>query len=284
MKVLVTGAGGMVGTALTKHCVAKGDEVSAFDHHAMDISDFEQVKSTLLAVKPDAVINCAAWTNVDGCELDPLHSDAANALGPENLARASQLVDSAFVTISTDYVFDGSKDGFYTQKDIPNPQSVYGSSKLQGELRARVAYPRTVVVRSGFIFGQGGKNFLSTIVDRARRGESLNAIRDSYGTPTFAVHLAERLRELAELDLPGVFHVANEGAGASYEQFARTALDIAGFQGVKLESIEMASLKRPAPRPVNSRLKCLISETVGLAPLPFWERAVWEFVSSSAPT
>lgn len=281
MRVLVTGAGGMVGQALTSHCLAAGDEVLAYDHQSLDISNLNAVKSTFISSKPEAVINCAAWTDVDGCESDPAQAIAANALGPENLAIASRLANAAFITISTDYVFDGDKEGFYTQRDDPNPQSVYGKSKLEGERRAQVAYARTTVVRSGFIFGRGGKNFLSKVVDLARAGANMKAISDSYGTPTFSVHLAARLRELAELDLPGIFHVANSGAGASFAEFARLALDLSGFQELKLETISMNSLTRPAPRPVNSRLKCLLSELVGLSPLPDWERAVSEFVGGS---
>ncbi len=282
MRVLVTGAGGLVGGALTNHCRSAGDEVFNYDRQALDIANRESVKSTLLAVKPQAVINCAAFTDVDGCELDPERAHAANAVGPENLAEASRLVDAAFVTISTDYVFDGRKEGFYTQGDEPNPISVYGRSKLDGERRAQLANPRTIVVRSGFIFGPGGKNFLSTIIDRARRGEMMKAIGDAYGTPTFAHHLATRLRDLAQLNLPGVFHVVNEGSGVSYEEFARKALDRAGFGSVDLQAIEMDSLNRPAPRPRNSRLKCLVSGAVGLSPLPSWEQAVDEFVAASS--
>lgn len=282
MRVLVTGAGGLVGGALTEHCRAAGDEVFDYDHKALDIANPELVKSTLLAVKPQAVINCAAFTDVDGCELDPERAQAANALGPENLAESSRLVNAAFITISTDYVFDGRKEGFYTQQDDPNPISVYGRSKLEGERRAQLAYPRTIVVRSGFIFGPGGKNFLSTIVDRVRRGEMLKAIGDAYGTPTFAWHLAARLRELAQLDVPGVFHVVNEGNGVSYEEFARKALDTAGFGSANLQAVEMNSLDRPAPRPRNSRLKCLVSGAIGLSPLPHWEQGVDEFVTASS--
>ena len=282
MRVLVTGAGGLVGGALTEHCRSAGDEIFNYDRQSLDITNRELVKSTVLAVKPQAVINCAAFTDVDGCELDPERAQAANAMGPENLAEASRLVNATFVTISTDYVFDGRKDSFYTQEDEPNPISVYGRSKLDGEQRAQLAYPQTVVVRSGFIFGPGGKNFLSTIIDRARRGETMKAIGDAYGTPTFAQHLAARLRELAQLEVTGVFHVVNEGSGVSYEEFARKALDRAGFGGMHLQAIEMDSLNRPAPRPRNSRLKCLVSEAVGLSPLPSWEQAVDEFVGAAS--
>ena len=284
MKILVTGAGGMVGQALNQYCELAGDEILTYDRRALDIADADQVKAAILSATPDAVINCAAWTDVDGCEFDPARAQAANATGPENLAKASRLVGAGFVTISTDYVFDGQKEGFYTQRDDPNPQSVYAQSKLEGERRSQLAYARTIVVRSGFIFGPGGKNFLSTILDRAHRGESLKAIGNAYGTPTYSRHLAARLRELAQLDLPGIFHVVNAGKGVSYEEFARATLNLGGSKTENLERVDGDSLHRPAPRPRNSRLKCLFSEAVGLTALPFWEVALEEFVGSSYQT
>jgi dTDP-4-dehydrorhamnose reductase len=271
----------MVGQALNQYCESTGDEVLAYDHRVLDISNADLVKTAVLSARPDAVINCAAWTDVDGCELDPARARAANAIGPENLAKASRQAGAGFVTISTDYVFDGQKEGFYTQRDDPNPQSVYAQSKLEGERRSQLAYARTIVVRSGFIFGPGGKNFLSTILDRARHGGPIKAIGNAYGTPTYSHHLAARLRELAQLDLPGIFHVVNAGDGVSYEEFARAALDSGGYEGVNLETIDGDSLNRPAPRPRNSRMKCLFSEAVGLPALPFWERALKEFVATS---
>src|SRR5262249_35169276 len=153
--------------------------------------------------RPEVVINCAAWTDVDGCESDPAHAERANALGPELLAISCRETDALLITISTDYVFDGTKQGFYTQHDQPNPISVYGKSKLDGERRAQAAWARTIVIRSGYIFGNGGKNFLSTLLSRAARKEPLRAISDMVGTPTYAPDLAERLRALAVLDLAG---------------------------------------------------------------------------------
>jgi dTDP-4-dehydrorhamnose reductase len=277
--VLVTGAGGLVGNAVCEYCSSSGDLVSSYDHHSLDIDDSDRVMQTLKNDKPDAVINCAAWTDVDGCERDKERAFAANARGPENLAHASRAISASLITISTDYVFDGEKEGFYTQRDQPNPQSVYAASKLEGERRAQLTYVRTVVVRTGFVFGPGGTNFLSTIIERARRGERLKAIRDAYGTPSYAPDLARRLRELAQLDLPGVFHVVNAGEGASFEEFARSALHLGGYASTNVESVEMNSLNRPAPRPRNSRLKCLLSEALGLSPLPFWKDSLRDFVA-----
>jgi len=280
MKVLITGAGGVLGQALVEHAAARGDRVASFDRAALDIADERAVRDAVVAAAPDAVINCAAWTDVDGCELDPQRAFLVNSQGVEILATASRQSGASFVTVSTDYVFDGRKaEGFYTQRDDPHPLSAYGASKLEGERRAMLASARTIVVRSGWIFGPRGKNFLSTIVARARRGERLKAISDSYGTPTYAPDLAARLRELAELDLPGVFHVVNSGEGTSYEGFAREAAEAAGVAGVEIESVLSDTLKRPAPRPRNSRLRCLLSEAIGLAPLRDWRDALREFAA-----
>jgi dTDP-4-dehydrorhamnose reductase len=277
-KILITGARGLVGKASVEHCRAIGDEVAGYDRQSLDIADAENVTAVIAREQPDAVINCAAWTDVDGCESDPAKAKGVNALGPENLARACRKVNAGFVTISTDYVFDGFKEGFYTQRDDPNPLSVYGRSKLEGERRPQTEYARTIVVRTGYIFGPGGRNFLSTIVDRARRGEKLKAIGDCWGTPTYARDLAVRLRELVELDLPGVFHVVSSGEGASFESFAHEALMLAGCNRDLVESVTMDALTRPAPRPRNSKLKCLLSEAVGLPLLPDWREGLAHFV------
>src|SRR5919107_5188983 len=221
MKVLITGAGGMVGRRLAEHCRALGDEVSAFDHAGLDITDERE-----------------------GRELDPQRAFLVNSQGVEILATASRLAGASFLTVSTDYVFDGRRENhFYTQRDDPHPLSAYGAAKLEGERRAQAASARTSVVRTGWVFGRGGTNFLATIVERARRGERLKAIHDSWGTPTYAPDLASRLRELAELDLPGVYHVVNAGEGASFEGFARAAAEAAGVAGVEIEAVPMDSLK-----------------------------------------
>ena len=267
-----------MGRALVEHCSAGGDEVFGYDHQSLDIADAEVVESTVAARRPDVVINCAAWTDVDGCETNPEKAEQVNALGPENLARASRKANALLITISTDYVFDGTKEGFYTQSDEPRPISVYGRSKLEGEQRAQQAYDRTIIVRSGYIFGPGGKNFLSNVVAWAERGQKLKAVRDYWGTPTYGPDLAARLRDLARLDLPGIYHVVNAGDGASFETFAIEAFKLAGLNTDLLEAVDGDSLGRPAPRPRNSRLKCLLSESVGLSPLPHWQDGLADFI------
>ena len=283
MKVLITGSGGMVGRSLANVCRNLGDQTLVFDRQALDIANEQQVQQVLNENRPDYVINCAAWTDVDGCESDPARAKSANATGPENLARASRSVGAGFITISTDYVFDGTKEGFYTQRDDPNPQSVYAESKLAGERQAQLVYARTIVVRTGFIFGPGGRNFLSKFLSLARAGKPLQAIYDSTGTPTYALDLAMRLRELATIDLPGIYHVVNAGKGATYKEIIESGLADAGVEAL-VEEVSMYSLKRPAARPKNSRLSCLLSEKIGLKPLPSWQDAMRDFVVSEAQT
>jgi dTDP-4-dehydrorhamnose reductase len=237
--------------------------------------------STLAQRRPDFVINCAAWTDVDGCESDPKRAFSANADGPENLATSCRAIDAGLVTVSTDYVFDGKKEGFYTQRDDPNPQSVYAKSKLDGERRAQNACARTTVVRTGFVFGPGGKNFLSVILEMARKGELLKAITDSTGTPTYALDLAERMREVALRDLPGIYHVVSAGEGTTYETFVRATLEEANIQA-DVETVLTDSLKRPAPRPKNSRLRCLLSPEIGLSPMRSWRDALSHFVAQQS--
>ncbi len=274
MKVLITGANGMVAKAAIKHCGSIGDEVAALTRQELDIGDAAAVNDTIASIRPDAVINCAAYTNVDGAESDTDAAFRANAEGVRNLAAACKSTDARFVTISTDYVFDGANIGFYTQRDTPAPQGVYGRSKLDGERLAAAEYARTIIVRTGWIYGSGGTNFLSVMDQLLAEGKPVKAIFDAYGTPTFAGDLAVRLRELAELDLPAIFHVTNSGPGTSYYGFAEKVCEIGGFDKSLLEQVSNSALQRPAPRPASSKLACLFSERFGLEPLPDWEDAL----------
>ena len=278
MKILITGANGMVAKAAIDYCRSIGDKVAALTRQELDISDRVVVREVFEREKFDAVINCAAYTDVDGAETQQEICYHANAVGVENLASASRKIDAAFVTISTDYVFDGAKQDFYTQRDTPNPQGVYAQSKLEGEIRARKAYARSIIVRSGWIYGASGTNFLSVMDKLLAEGKRIKSISDSYGTPTAARDLARRLRDLAELDLPAVYHATNAGSGTSYLGFAEKICEIKGFDRNLIESVSVNDLKRPAPRPVSSKLACLFSEKFGLSPLQNWEKALEEFL------
>ena len=279
MRVLITGAAGLVGHAVRANCPA-GNNVIGFDHQSLDITDELKVNNAFERERPEVVVNCAAWTDVDGCEIDPERAQEANARGPELLARACRKHDTLLITISTDYVFDGEKEGFYTQGDEPNPLSVYGLSKLEGERRAQEVCAATIVVRSGYIFGSGGRNFLSTVLARAQRGQRIRAIHDMFGTPTYAPDLACQIFRLAKLGVPGTYHIVNSGEGASFADFARAAVTGAGLSGSLVEAISLKTLNRPAARPRNSRLRCLFSEAIGLPALRALPEALVEFVNA----
>jgi dTDP-4-dehydrorhamnose reductase len=279
MKVLITGANGMVARAAEEHCRSIGDDVIALSRSELDISDHELVMQFVAGNAPDAVLNCAAYTDVDGAESDQQASYDANATGVENLAEACKRAGAVFVTISTDYVFDGEMTGFYTQHDTPQPRGVYAMTKYYGEILARNTYARSIIVRSGWIYGRGGKNFLSVIPQLLAEGRSIKVIADSYGTPTHAGDLSRRLRELAELDLPCVFHVTNAGPGTTYFGFAKKVCELGGFDESLLEPVSKNDLLRPAPRPASSKLACLLTGPLGLAPMPDWEEALGRFLA-----
>jgi dTDP-4-dehydrorhamnose reductase len=182
------------------------------------------------------------------------------------------------VTISTDYVFDGEKNGFYTEDDEPNPLGIYGKSKLEGELRAMEAKKDSIIVRSGWIYGEGGTNFLSVLPELLSSGRKVKAIADSFGTPTYARDLALRLRDFAASEVEGIFHIANSGEGASYEEFAREICKASAADESLIESVSMHDIKRAARRPKNSRLQSIRTASSGLRPLRGWRAAISEFL------
>lgn len=280
MRVLITGANGMLARAAIAHCAALGDEVTALTRSELDISIRDHVFANFEKIRPQIILNCAAYTDVDGAESNEEIAYAANSQGPENLAVASQEFGATFVTVSTDYVFDGTKEGFYTQADTPNPQSVYARSKYEGELCAASANSDSILVRSGWIYGSHGTNFLSVLPRLLSEGNHMKAIDDAYGTPTYAADLAVRLRELALANATGIFHVTNSGEGASYLEFAQAVAKIGGFDEGLPTAVSNDDLKRPAARPRNSKLRCDRSESVGLAPLRDWEIALREYLDS----
>jgi dTDP-4-dehydrorhamnose reductase len=271
----------MVARAAAQHCREIGDEVTALSHSELDIADNSAVNDRLESLMPEVALNCAAYTNVDGAESEKQRAYDANATGVENLAAACRKIDAGFVTISTDYVFDGLNRGFYTQRDTPNPRGVYAKTKYYGEILARNTYARSIIVRSGWIFGNGGTNFLSVVDRLLSEGKSIKAISDAYGTPTYATDLGRRLRELADLDLPGIYHVTNSGEGTSYLRFAQAVCQLRGFDKDLIEPISLHELSRPAPRPASSKLACLFSERLGLNPLPHWEEALKTYLNGS---
>ncbi len=224
MKIIITGANGMVARSAIEHCRQLGDDVVACSRQDLDISDAERTLSVIRSEQPEAVINCAAYTDVDGAESNEAACYAANADGVENLANACKAADARFVTISTDYVFDGTKTDFYTQRDTPNPQGLYARSKLEGEIRARYAYARSVIVRSGWIYGSGGTNFLSKIPSLLSEGRSIKAINDAYGTPTYALRPCKAPARISGAGYSGNFSCCERRPGNNLSRICRSGL------------------------------------------------------------
>jgi dTDP-4-dehydrorhamnose reductase len=254
-----------------------GWDVVALTHQRLDITDEAGVNRTVEQERPTVVINCAATADVDRCEREPEWAERVNVLGPRLLARASNTGGAAMVHVSTDYVFDGRKDGLYTQQDEPHPLSVYGKTKLGGESAAREESDRVFIIRTSWIFGPGGKNFGSRVLEHARSGAGLKGVTDQTSIPTYAPDLAGRMEAIITTGAPGLYHVTNSNPGTWYE-FARLVLDQAGLGHVEIKPVTRADLGQPAQRPRNSSMRCLLSERLGLSPLRDWRETLPEFV------
>jgi dTDP-4-dehydrorhamnose reductase len=271
VRILVTGAGGQLGRELID--VLAAHELHGRDHRALDISDRDAVFTTVEQVRPSWVINAAAYNDVDGAEGASELAFAVNAAGPGYLAEAAARTGADMVHISSDYVFDGRKGAPYTELDRPDPLSVYGRSKYEGELQVQSAHPSACVLRTAWLYGEYGKNFVKAILAAAERGRPLEVVADQVGSPTWTRHLAQAIGELIRTPARGLFHVANGGSCSRFE-FARAIV-----QGkVEVLPISAADAARPASRPANSALVSARWQAAGFGPLPDWERALSEYL------
>lgn len=274
---LITGAGGLLGRSMTARLSDSSWRVTALAHPELDITREDDVRRAVASARPDYVINCVATADVDRCEREPDWAFAVNESGPRLLARACRESGAEMVHVSTDYVFDGSKHGFYTQEDEPRPLSVYGQSKLAGEFAVRDEAERFYIARTSWLFGVGGKNFGSRVIEYARKGLPLKSVVDQTSIPTYAPDAAARIEEIIERGAHGLYHVTSTGV-ASWHEFAQLALELAGRGDVELIPIKRADLNQLAPRPRNSAMRCLVSEKIGFAPLRHWRDTMPEFV------
>ena len=279
MKVLITGAKGMLGQDMVAEFQRRDYEVHAADHKALDITDIQAVRAAITALKPDIVVNCAAYTDVDKAESEPEVAMRVNGLGPRNLALACEATGAVLLHISTDYVFDGEKEGPYEIWDTPNPINVYGKSKLWGENYVRSLMHRYFIVRTSWLFGKGGRNFVTTMLELAKRGEPIRVVNDQRGCPTYTVDLARACVDLVESGCFGIYHVTNQGATTWYE-FASTIFHASNVTVSVFEPITSLQFMRPARRPKNSEMNLFpLGETIGTVPRG-WMSALCEYVSS----
>jgi len=273
MRVLVTGGGGQVGAEVAGF-LSHHDVVTA-TRAECDLADRDSVEQAVAGVVPELIINCAAHTNVDGCETDVDGAFAVNAMGVRFLAMAAARVDAHVVHVSTDYVFDGTKADPYDEWDATNPQSVYGRSKLAGERELAQHAPSWTLVRTAWVFGRRGRNFVDTILTRARAGDPLRVVDDQVGSPTYAPDLACMLARLGAERRSGVYHVTNSGT-TSWHGLAREAVELAGLDPSSIATMQSSELDRPAPRPANSRLENRALRIAGVPLLRHYRDALAE--------
>lgn len=267
MRVLVTGAGGQVGRELVDAFAAHaGHEVIATGREQLDVADRDSVLQAVCSLQPDAVVHAAAWTDVDGCEGDAGRALRVNALGTRHVAEGARLAGARLCYLSTDYVFPGDATSPYTEWDATGPRSVYGRSKLGGE---RELGPEATVVRTSWVCGRHGRNFVRTILAAAAERDELTVVDDQHGCPTFADDLAAMIVRLVVSRLPGTFHVTNQGA-TTWFGLATAALEAAGMNTAKLKPIATTDLDppRPAPRPAWSVLDNAALRLSGIPLLP----------------
>lgn len=276
MRIAVTGAAGALGRAVVATFGEQHDLV-AFAHGDLAVEDLRAVMDRLVPAQPEVIIHAAAMTSVDGCEEDPRGAFLANALGTRNVALAAARAGAVLVYVSTDYVFDGEKGEPYHEFDVPNPLSVYGRSKLAGEREAQTLAPDHLVVRTSWVFG-GGKDFLSGALGRLAEGETVPAIVDLVGTPTYVRHLAERLIPLVLSGHRGVVHLGGPEVTTWHDLLTR-AVHLAALPGEVTEQ-KADELGRPARRPANSALTSLVLQPADVPPMPPLEEAVDEVMEA----
>lgn len=265
MKVLVTGAGGMLGRDVVAEAESRGHEVVALTRADLDVTDGQAVRAAVRDAAPDAVVNCAAWTDVDGAEADEDATRAVNGDGAGNIAKACAATGALCVQVSTDYVFEGHGRAPYVEHDPTGPISAYGRSKLAGEVAVAEAGPRHIIARSSWLYGAHGGNFVATMLKLGDERDEIRVVNDQMGCPTYTCHLAVALLDLAGTEAYGIHHAAGSGA-CSWQAFAIEIFKQAGID-CRVDPATTAELGRPAPRPAYSVLATARDDGVTL---PDW--------------
>ena len=294
MKVLVTGTSGQLGYDVMMELEKRGhegigadraDSEAEFEHIVLDITDEEKVLDEISEIKPDAIVHCAAWTNVDGAEIEENYDKvmAVNVEGTANLVKAAKEVGAKMMYISTDYVFNGEGEGPWKPDDKDYaPLNVYGESKLKGELEIAEHLEKYFIVRIAWVFGKNGNNFIKTMIKVGETHAEVEVVADQVGTPTYTKDLARLLVDMIETDKYGYYHATNEGGYISWAEFAEEIYRDAGMnvsvKAVSTEDYEKKAGKAVAKRPFNSRLDKSKLKECGFEPLPDWKVAVKEYI------
>jgi dTDP-4-dehydrorhamnose reductase len=280
-RILVIGAKGMLGRDLMEvlHSFFSTDEVIGWDIEEIDIREEKETIEKIENLKPRTVINLAAYTDVDGCESDEAKALAINAEGMKHVAIAASRCQAKVVYLSTDYVFNGMKKEPFVEEDPPHPLNVYGRSKLKGEEYVQGAVKDALIVRTQWLYGKHGKNFVTAILRQAKEKKVLSIVNDQTGSPTYTRDLSGAISVLLRREAHGIFHVTNSGHCTWYT-FGREILKLSGIEGVEVLPITSEELGRPAPRPSYSVLGCqrLRMET-GMELRP-WSEALKEYLAT----
>ncbi len=284
LRIIVLGSGGRLGAALVREWRAGGDQVLGFNRQLLDIGNFDAVRETLLGQEFDVLVNCAALTNVDYCETHPEEAHHLNGEAVATIADVCSRKKARCIHISTDYVFDGGKEEPYTEEDEARPISVYGASKLAGEVCLHAVSAQHLAVRVSWVFGPDRVSFVDQILQRAFEHDAVAAIADKVAVPTYTIDAAQLLRPfLADIPADGVLHLCNEGS-CTWQEYGQFALDVAAESGVPLRARtvdpqRMADLKAfIAKRPPHTALSTArLTALSGHSPRP-WQDAVGEYV------
>jgi dTDP-4-dehydrorhamnose reductase len=285
-RILVIGAKGMLGTDLSKvlYSTFRTNKHSEWEVLEWDIDDIDirEEKTTVTKIEsfhPEIVINVAGYTDVDGCESNEEKAFAANAEGMKHVALGASKCRAKVVYLSTDYIFDGKKKEPYLEDDSANPLNVYGRSKWKGEQYVQELVEDALIIRTQWLYGRYGKNFVTSILGQAREKKVLSIVNDQIGSPTYSVDLSEAISVLLKYDARGVFHVANSDLCTWYT-FGQAILKLSGMERVKVIPISSKELDRPAPRPPYSVLNCQkLKQVTGMMLRP-WSEALKDFLLS----
>lgn len=283
MRVMIAGAGGLIGAALARHFSTRGESFPLL-HGDLDVADPRQVRKAVASIAPDLIINCAA-VGVDECERDPQLATALNVTGPSLLARAASGAGAALIHFSTNYVFSGERTdgGFYLPSDVPEPINTYGRTKLEGERLVRQECSDSWVIRTSWVFGHGKESFLATLPQKLKARERVVAITDIFASVTYVNDLVTQLDHLIGAGEHGVYHVTNDGV-CSYAEFADVTAQILGLSASDrndlIQQQPADTLTRLAPRPRWTPMRCNRNAAAGLPAMRPWQEALEAYVST----
>ncbi|WP_242221185.1 dTDP-4-dehydrorhamnose reductase [Bacillus cereus group sp. BfR-BA-01380] len=278
-KIVITGAKGQLGRQFSKDFLSSSYEVYSLGKNEMNVVNYEEVCSVLEELSPSIIIHCAAYTKVDLAEINKDEVFFVNATGTRNIAIAAEKIKAKLIYISTDYVFNGRKGTEYNEFDPPSPINVYGASKYVGENFVQEFHTRYFIIRTSWLYGKYGKNFVETMLNLAKVNRSIRIVNDQYGSPTYAKDLVNCVRRLMGTDLYGIYHVSNEGVCSRYE-FAKKIFSLANID-IQVIPVSADEFKTMASRPTYSALQHTMLQLHDICYMRSWEEALKDYIEKT---